>query len=48
MSTVLTGTAYHSELIDGREVEKPLPKLLHARIQSLSNPHIGFDAFEAD
>ena len=34
MSPVLTGTAYHTELIDGREVEKPLPKLLHARIQS--------------
>ncbi len=34
MSTVLTGAAYHTELIDGQEVEKPLPKLLHARIQS--------------
>lgn len=34
MSTVLTGAAYHTELIDGREVEKPLSKLLHARIQS--------------
>ena len=33
MSTVLT-TAYHTELIDGREVEKPLPKEIHAIIQA--------------
>lgn len=34
MGTVLTPTAYHTELIDGREVEKPLPKNLHAFIQT--------------
>ncbi len=34
MSTVLAHTPYHSELIDGREIEKPLPKKLHAIIQS--------------
>ena len=33
MSTVLTEPVYHVELIDGRKVEKPLPKRLHARIQ---------------
>lgn len=33
MSTVLTEPIYHVELIDGREIEKPLPKKLHARIQ---------------
>ncbi len=33
MNTVLTEPVYHVELIDGREVEKPLPKKLHARIQ---------------
>lgn len=33
MSTVLTTPQYHVELIDGREVEKPLPKKLHVRIQ---------------
>lgn len=34
MSTVLVEPAYHKELIDGREVEKPLPKKLHAFIQT--------------
>ena len=33
MSTVLTEPLYHVELIDGREVEKPLPKKLHFRVQ---------------
>jgi len=33
MSTVLEDAAYHKELIDGREIEKPLPKNLHAFIQ---------------
>ena len=30
MSSVPTAPAYHKELIDGREVQKPLPKKLHA------------------
>jgi Uma2 family endonuclease len=30
----LVEPAYHTELIDGREVEKPLPKNLHAFIQT--------------
>ena len=34
MSTVLVDAAYHKELIDGREIEKPLPKNLHAFIQT--------------
>ena len=34
MSSVLLDAAYHKELIDGREIEKPLPKKLHARIQA--------------
>jgi Uma2 family endonuclease len=34
MSTVLVQPGYHTELIDGREVEKPLPKKLHARVQA--------------
>ena len=34
MGTVLTPTAYHTELIDGLEIEKPLPKNLHAFIQT--------------
>jgi Uma2 family endonuclease len=34
MSTVLAEAAYHKELIDGREIEKPLPKKLHARVQA--------------
>jgi Uma2 family endonuclease len=34
MSTVLIDPGYHTELIDGREVEKPLPKKLHARVQA--------------
>ncbi len=33
MSTVLAHAAYHLELIDGREIEKPSPKDLHAIIQ---------------
>lgn len=34
MGTVPAHTAYQSELIDGREIEKPSPKILHAIIQS--------------
>ena len=34
MSTALVDGAYHKELIDGREIEKPLPKKLHARVQA--------------
>jgi Uma2 family endonuclease len=34
MSTLVAHTPYHLELIDGREIEKPLPKKLHAIIQS--------------
>ena len=34
MSSVLTESLYHVELIDGREVQKPLPKKFHAIIQS--------------
>ena len=34
MSTVLVEPTYHTELIDGCEVEKPLPKNLHAFIQT--------------
>lgn len=34
MSAVITQPSYHLELIDGREVEKPLPKKLHAFVQS--------------
>src|SRR3982751_3169705 len=33
MSTVLTEPIYHVELIDGREIEKPLTKRFHARVQ---------------
>lgn len=33
MSTVVTEPLYHVELINGREVEKPLPKKLHFRVQ---------------
>lgn len=31
---VFTEPAYHTEFIDGREIQKPLPKNLHAFIQS--------------
>ncbi|HEY1947781.1 MAG TPA: Uma2 family endonuclease [Bryobacteraceae bacterium] len=34
MSTILIDPAYHLERIDGREVQKPLPKKLHAFVQS--------------
>ena len=34
MSTVLVQPAYHLELIDGREVQKPLPKRYHFLIES--------------
>jgi Uma2 family endonuclease len=34
MSTVLVQPAYHVELIDGREVQKPLPKKYHFLIES--------------
>jgi Uma2 family endonuclease len=33
MSAVLTESLYHVELIDGREVEKPLPRKLHILVQ---------------
>jgi Uma2 family endonuclease len=33
MSAVITEPLYHVELIDGREVEKPLPNKLHFRTQ---------------
>ena len=33
MSTVLAVPQYHMELIDGREVEKPLPKILHFQVE---------------
>lgn len=33
MGTVAIEPLYHSEFIDGREVQKPLPKKLHALIQ---------------
>jgi Uma2 family endonuclease len=31
---VLAGTDYHIETIDGRDLQKPLPKILHARAQA--------------
>ena len=31
--SVVTTFPYHSELIDGQEIEKPLPKTLHAIVQ---------------
>ena len=34
MSAALAGFSYHTELIDGREIEKPLPKNLHAFVQT--------------
>ncbi len=34
MSSVLTQPSYHLELIDGREIEKPLPRKLHAFVQT--------------
>ena len=34
MSAALVTPQYHVELIDGREVEKPLPKKLHVMIQT--------------
>lgn len=33
MSTVITEPAYHLERIDGHEIQKPLPKKLHALIE---------------
>ena len=33
MGAIFTPSVYHTELIDGQEVEKPLPKDLHAFIQ---------------
>lgn len=33
MSATITEPIYHTELIDGREIQKPLPKKLHAIIQ---------------
>src|SRR5581483_7378335 len=41
MSTVLAHTPYHLELIDGREIEKPLPEKLHAIIQSYLSRALG-------
>lgn len=34
MSAVLTNAKYYIERIDGREIEKPTPKKLHARLQA--------------
>ncbi len=34
MSSVITQQSYHLELIDGREIEKPFPKKLHAFVQT--------------
>jgi Uma2 family endonuclease len=34
MSAILIDPAYHLERIDGREIQKPLPKKLHAFVQS--------------
>jgi Uma2 family endonuclease len=34
MSAVITEPIYHTEFIDGREIQKPLPKNLHAFTQS--------------
>ncbi len=34
MSAVLTEPIYHTELIDGHEIQKPLPKNLHAFAES--------------
>ncbi len=34
MSAVLTEPTYHTELIDGREIQKPLPKNLHSFAQT--------------
>lgn len=36
MSAVLPG--YHTELLDGAEIERPLPKKLHALIQRFLLP----------
>lgn len=33
MATVSLEQVYHAELIDGREIQKPLPKKLHAFVQ---------------
>ncbi len=33
MSSVIAPFAYHAELIDGREIPKPLPNNLHSVIQ---------------
>ena len=43
MSTVLVQPTYHVELIDGREVQKPLPRLKHARIQTSLIRKLGND-----
>lgn len=34
MSAVLTGPKYHVERIDGKEIEKPTPKKLHAFVMA--------------
>jgi Uma2 family endonuclease len=34
MSTVLTQPVYHLERIDGREIQKPLPKKLHVLLEA--------------
>jgi hypothetical protein len=34
MNSVLTTPRHHVELIDGREVERPVPKKLHAICQT--------------
>ena len=37
MSSGVTQPSYHLELIDGREIEKPLPKKFHVFVQSYLN-----------
>ena len=44
MSTALVDAAYHKELIDGREIEKPLPKKLHPRVQAFLMRMLGSKA----
>jgi Uma2 family endonuclease len=43
----MTCPTYHKELIDGREVEKPLPKKLHAFAETFSTRRFGDEAAAA-
>jgi len=38
MSAVGVSTEYHTEIIDGRQVFKPLPKKLHILVQTYLSP----------